>query len=206
MFKKVVKWFNQGSKDDSKEIHRPNLERNKRVVEIITKYNNDFSETTFGSWVFNVLLRYIKLCSNEAEKNRLVQFENIHIMEGIKPNWHSVINFYNDYKSVNSKFVEFTDYVHTDKQDTVFVRALVACTYGVENSSIDENDTYFFNIQLTKQNNKSIKKSEGKEYTSNCPSCGAPTKINTFGICDHCQELISIYDNVWKIRNITLNA
>ena len=69
---------------------------------------------------------------------------------------------------------------------------------------INSKENIYFDIKLRKSN-KDASISKSISYTSNCPNCGAPTRITTFGVCEHCQELISIYDNVWKYASISLD-
>ena len=85
-------------------------------------------------------------------------------------------------------------------EEFILLKLCLLCTMNGE-SEINDKESLYYDIKLRKDN-KDVLVANGTSYTSNCPNCGAPTKINTFGVCDHCQELISIYDSVWKIVNL----
>ena len=45
---------------------------------------------------------------------------------------------------------------------------------------------------------------EGSEkiVTTNCPNCGAPTKVALAGKCEYCGSLIKIEDHGWVLSNL----
>jgi len=188
---------------NSKEIYKQDLQRNNKTIGEIRKFNKDFSQSLFASWVSNIFLRYILFCSNKAESYKLISFEKIHLSNGAKPNWYDVLDIYSKYKDINVKFVDYIDYTHTEAEDFLLLKICLLCDLKNE-LEVTESQTIYYDIKLKKEN---VAKTEsGKDnYTSNCPNCGAPTSISTFGICSHCQELVSIYDNVWKIINIRID-
>ena len=204
MFKiEDLRYLFKNAKVESKDIYRQDLKRNHLIVNQINEHNKNFSNSVFISWVSNVFQRYILFCSSKDNGDRLVSFEKIHLSNGINPIWHNSLDIYNKYKDIKVKYIDFIDYTHTEENDFVLLKICLLCTINNE-SDIDEVDLVFYNIKFNK-NNKEIKDIDGLDFTSNCPNCGAPTRITTFGVCDHCQELISIYDNVWKIVNISVD-
>ena len=102
-------------------------------------------------------------------------------------------------------FVDLCDYRHNDEYDLLSVKVSVT---GIGEKGkkytdgIKEQFTDVYTVEFRKINQNDTK---NYDFKSNCPNCGAPTNIVTYGICDHCQELISIYDNVWKIVNISVD-
>ena len=185
---------------ESKDTYKQDLIRNKKIIDEIDNYNKDFSQSLFLSWISNIFLRYIMLCSNEGEKYMIASFEKIHLLEKTKANWHPDLNIYNNYKDIDVDFIDYIDFTHTEDEDFILLKLCLLCTMNGE-SEINDKESLYYDIKLRKDN-KDVLVANGTSYTSNCPNCGAPTKINTFGVCDHCQELISIYDSVWKIVNI----
>ena len=198
-----LKYLFMNQNIETKDIYRQDLQKNKRIVDEINIYNKDFSQSLFLSWVSNVLLRYILLCSKNEDMDKLASFEKIHLSEHTKPYWHETINIYNNYKDINVKFVDYIDYTHTDSEDYLLLKVCLLCTLK-NDSVVEEIKQLFYDIKLKKQNVKSDDLNNDN-FTSNCPNCGAPTNISTFGICSHCQELISIYDNIWKIISISID-
>ena len=43
---------------------------------------------------------------------------------------------------------------------------------------------------------------QDKEKTTNCPNCGAPTKITSAGKCEYCGSIILIGDHGWVLSNL----
>ena len=187
----------------SKDVYKQDLQRNKKVIDEIYLYNKDFSQSLFLSWVSNILLRYILLCSKKEEASKLATFEKNHLLEHIKPNWHKKLNIYNKYKDINIKFADYLDFIHTDGEDILLIKICLLCTLN-NNSVVEESKQLFYDIKFKKLNVMSDDLNNDN-FTSNCPNCGAPTDISTFGICSHCQELVSIYDNIWKIISISID-
>ena len=188
---------------ESKDIYRQDLKRNQIVIDEIDKYNKGFSQSMFLSWISNIFLRYLMLCSSNDDKVQLEAFERIHILNNINPDWHTSLDIYNKYKDIKVNFADYIDYTHTDNEDFILLKICLLCTIN-GTTEISYNENLYYDIKLRKSND--VKNSNNvNSYTSNCPNCGAPTNISTFGVCNHCQELISIYDNVWKIVSIALN-
>ena len=191
--------------DDSRETYRRDTTKNKKIVKNIQLYNKNFSETFFMSWVSNMFLRYIFYCTSKNETNKLANFERIHLLKGISSNWNNILDFYNEFENVEVKFIDFIDYVHATNVDCITLKACVVCSLKKDKQNINDINEQlikYFDIEFVKNNEGEKYIEKQSDFTSNCPNCGAPTEIVTMGVCSHCQELISIYDNVWKIRNI----
>ena len=203
----LVYLFKNG-KDDSKNVYRKDVTRNQQIINKIVTINDYFSETLFTSWISNMFLRYILYCSNDSYKEKLERFEKIHAIK-VENKWHDLLNLYYQYEDISVKFVDFIDFVHTGNNDIVTLKLCLSCVSKSKEdetlNSIGESKINYYTIEVIKKNEPNKEKAVKTNYTSNCPNCGAPTTITTFGICDHCQEMVSIYDDVWKIRKIELD-
>ncbi|MBR3281245.1 MAG: hypothetical protein IKI57_05370 [Clostridia bacterium] len=189
----------KNGKVESKDIYKQDVSKHQQVAKKIIAHNSNFSETLFTSWVSNMFLRCIYYCSGK-DNEKLLRFKKNHFYDS-NINLQNLINLYNEYRDISIKFIDFLDFVHTEDNDTITIKLCLSC------SSEEENEPYFFyyTLELRKQNDYNKEQGSKSNYTSNCPNCGAPTNITTFGICAHCQEMVSIYDNVWKIIKIELD-
>ena len=192
--------------DKPKKVYRRNVEQSNRVSKEVEKFNNGFSETFFTSWIRNIFLRYSYLVS-ENDPNKIARFEKIHCLEGSSANKED-LTLYMFFKFVNVNFIDLVEFNHNPSTDIINLKLSVTCT-GIlgkknQNSPIEEQRSFNYDIEFVKQNEKT-KNSKVEDFTSNCPNCGAPTNITTYGVCDHCKEIVSIYDNLWKIRKLSLD-
>jgi len=187
-----------------KEKYIRNYEHSVQIGKNIQKYNHHFSETFFITWVQTMFLRYSFLISYN-QVDRIAQFEKIHFIEGFDKNKRKLLDLYNKYDDLQMNFVDLIEFRHNDENDFLSLKLSITGIgeKGVEyQDPIKEQFTNIFSISFKKNNDKD---SKNFNFKSNCPNCGAPTNIVTYGICDHCQELVSIYDNVWKIVDISLD-
>lgn len=67
------------------------------------------------------------------------------------------------------------------------------------NPNVDRHTIY----KLTFERKKGvITESEDGVKTTNCPNCGAPTKITSAGKCEYCGSIIMIGDHGWVLSNL----
>ena len=195
------------SKDDSRNVYRQDTVKNRKTIEKINIYNKGFSESLFTSWINNMLLRYILLCSDKNNPERLIKFEKMHLLDNVKPTWHETLELSKYFSDVTAKFVDFMSFIHSKEREYLSLRICIICSKNKNariSGDVEEQEIHYYDMELEKKNALNGEIERVSNYTSNCPNCGAPTEIVTIGICGHCNELISVYDNSWKIRKIKL--
>lgn len=175
---------------------------NNSVIQKIRTYNDYFSETFFSAWIDNTFIRYSFLLSKRPEK--VQEFEKVHLYKETKKNWIDNIRIFDYFKNVYVDKVDFLNFIHSEDEDIILIKLCVVGKdiIGKEQTEIKERRVYYYDIELVKKNGPNVKYSN---IISNCPNCGAPSSVGTFGICEHCQESISIYDNIWKVKDIKLD-
>ena len=193
--------------EKAKKVYRRDVEKSNRVGKEVELYNDSFSETFFTSWVRNIFLRYSFLISKE-ENEKIEKFEKIHAYEKGCIISKESLSLYKVFKFVNINYIDLIEFSHSNSCDVLKLKLSVTCTGIIgendANNPIDEQRSFYYDVEFAKDNTEhQINKTT--DFTSNCPNCGAPTKISTFGVCDHCKEIVSTYDNVWKITKIELD-
>ncbi len=193
--------------DDAKQVYRRDIEKSNKVANEVTMYNKNFSDTFFTSWLRNIFLRYTFLISSK-DTQKTARFEKIHIYEKQNDISKDTLSLYSIFKFVNINYIDLLEFNHNPSYDVLLLKMSVTCTgiIGKEKSDspVEEQRSFYYDIEFVKDNDKSNNE-KMENFTSNCPNCGAPTNISTFGVCDHCKEIVSIYDNVWKIRKLKLD-
>ena len=187
---------------DAREVYKSNSTQNINLSKKIREYNPEFSETFFMTWMSTTFIRYIFLASNHDEK--IHQFEKVYLTDNAKKDWKEDLELYDIFKVVLVNHLDFIDYFHSEKEEEMEVRLRVIGKGLKEEDSMDvtTQKVLYYDIVLVKDSHK---KALLTNITTNCPNCGAPTKITTYGTCDHCGQMVSIYDNVWKIQSLKLN-
>ena len=68
----------------------------------------------------------------------------------------------------------------------------------------DPNKDVYMIYTLTFMRKSGVKTKEGtdKKSTTNCPNCGAPTKITSSGKCEYCGSIITTGEHDWVLSNL----
>ena len=68
------------------------------------------------------------------------------------------------------------------------------------NPDVDMHMTY----RLTFIRKAGVKTKEGtnSKSTTNCPNCGAPTKVTSSGQCEYCGSVITTGEHDWVLSNL----
>lgn len=66
------------------------------------------------------------------------------------------------------------------------------------------NEDVYMVYTLTFMRKAGVKTKEGtdKKSTTNCPNCGAPTKITSAGKCEYCGSIITTGEHDWVLSNL----
>ena len=66
------------------------------------------------------------------------------------------------------------------------------------------NEDVYMVYTLTFMRKAGVKTKEGtdKKSTTNCPNCGAPTKITSSGKCEYCGSIITTGEHDWVLSNL----
>lgn len=68
----------------------------------------------------------------------------------------------------------------------------------------DPNEDVYMTYTLTFMRKAGVKTKEGtdKKSTTNCPNCGAPTKITSSGKCEYCGSIITTGEHDWVLSGL----
>lgn len=132
----------------------------------------------------------------EQHSNQLKQYitrKQINVMDRIAVNYAKLYSFEQDNDKdtlsilLNSSMI---DYIKEEDTDKVVMG----------DKTTRRTKTY----KLTFIRKKGVKtaQSTGEVKTTNCPNCGAPTKITSAGKCEYCGVVIKTGDHDWVLSNL----
>lgn len=188
-----------------------NPERSSQVAENIRSNDKFFSEDKFITDAKN---KFIKLQNAWSERDweiiRPIESESlfeqhskqlkgyidrgqINKMERISVNWAELVSYSTDNEketlvvALNSSMI---DYIIDEK------------TGNLLKGDRERRLTNTYKLSFIRK--KGVKTAEGTDEvkTTNCPNCGAPTRITSSGKCEYCGSVITIGEHDWVLNDM----
>jgi hypothetical protein len=128
-----------------------------------------------------------------AQIKRYIDNNEINVLERVSVNWAKLYKFEQvgdkDVLSItlNSKMI---DYI------------IDANTKAFLSGSKIENKFNTYKLTFIRKTGVLTKPGESTINTTNCPNCGAPTKITSSGKCDYCGSVITTGEYNWVLSNL----
>lgn len=66
----------------------------------------------------------------------------------------------------------------------------------------DIEKTKYYTMEFIRKAGVKTKEGDNKLKTTNCPNCGAPTKVTSSGECEYCKSIITTGEYDWVLNNI----
>ena len=192
--------------------YRPIVPNNTKAVETqIREIDPMFSAEKFLSWSKEVFIKLQSAWtkrdwteirpfeSNElfaqhsSQLQELIDGGKINVIERVAVNNAGLVKFEQDGdKEVLTMTVDsvMRDYVIDDKTKQVLEG--------------NQNEDIYVTFKMTFMRKAGVKTKEGTNETSttNCPNCGAPTKITSAGQCEFCGSIITTGEHDWVLSNL----
>ncbi len=183
----------------------------KSVAEQIREIDPMFSEDDFLAWSKEVFIKLQRAWTKKEwsiirpfETNELFEQHNTQLQEFIEQGKTNVV----EKISVTSASL-YSFKQDGDKETLKVTLRVVMRDYVIEDSSkkviqgnpdIDMHMTY----RLTFIRKAGVKTKEGtnSKSTTNCPNCGAPTKVTSSGQCEYCGSVITTGEHDWVLSNL----
>lgn len=181
------------------------------IVYRIQEIDNQFNSEDFLSWARDLFVKLQYAWSdrdwdairvfetNELYEQHLSQLDRykmnkqINKIERVSVNWVKYLSFK---QSGDKDIVEvvlnskMTDYIINEETNAIIKG--------------DKNLALINTYKLTFVRKKGVKTivGENKLNTTNCPNCGAPTKITSSGKCEYCGSVITTGEYNWVLSNL----
>lgn len=184
---------------------------NKSAIDAILQIDPAFSADKFMAWVKEVFIKIQQAWTardwsviRPFESEELFSQHNAQLDEYIRNKKINVIEKIGIKSCYLKMFTEDGDKEVMTVGLSAVMRDYVidADTHKVLES--DPNRDWYMNYEMVFNRKKGVKTIEGKSNisTTNCPCCGAPTKITSAGKCDYCGSVITTGEHDWVLTDI----
>lgn len=202
---------NYTSQKNRREAYVRNQIRSENVANEIRKIDKYFNDEQFITWAKNL---FVKLQTAWSERD----WETIRPLEteALFEQHSKQLQGYIDRKQINKmericvNYAELVSFEQDNEKDIL----VIALNSSMLDYIVDEEskkvlkgskDNRLTNTyKLTFIRKKGIVTEEGTETvkTTNCPNCGAPTKITSSGKCEFCGAVITIGAHDWVLGDM----
>lgn len=183
----------------------------KSVAEQIREIDPMFSEDDFLAWSKEVFIKLQKAWTKKEwsiirpfETNELFEQHNTQLQEFIEQGKTNVV----EKISVTSASL-YSFKQDGDKETLKVTLRAVMRDYVIEDSSkkviqgnpdVDMHMTY--RLTFIRKAGVKTKEATNSKSTTNCPNCGAPTKVTSSGQCEYCGSVITTGEHDWVLSNL----
>lgn len=185
--------------------------RSAQVAETIRENDKFFNEDKFITDVKN---KFIKLQNAWSERDweiiRPIESESLFEQHSKQLKGYIDRGQINKMERISVNWAELVSYGSDNEKETV----VVALNSSMNDYIIDEKTgnllkgdrerrlTNTYKLSFIRK--KGVKTAEGTDEvkTTNCPNCGAPTKITSSGKCEYCGSVITIGEHDWVLNDM----
>lgn len=183
---------------------------NRLAVEAVTTIDPNFSESVFLGWSKEVFLKIQEAWTKREwktirpfESNELFSQHSTQLEEYIRKGQINVV------ERINISDARIKDFVQRGSNEIMTVDLFAVMRDYVINENDkkvvegDQLKDWNMHYELTFVRTSGVKtKIDEKNSTTNCPNCGAPTKITSSGQCEYCDSVITTGEYGWVLSAI----
>lgn len=214
VFKKKMKNKNIKLQDLIEAATEQNEEVINNTTEVANKVRSTdpaFSEDAFIGWVREVFIKIQTAWTKREwdiirpfESNELFSQHNTQLQEYINNNKINVV------EKINISYCALRDFrIDGDKEVMEVELHAIMRDYVIDATTrnvleSDPNKDWNMKYIMTFNRKVGVKTKPGtsNKSTTNCPNCGAPTKITSSGQCDYCESVITTGEHDWVLSDI----
>lgn len=193
---------------NSQEIKENNTQE---VASKVRLTDPAFSEDAFIGWAREVFIKIQAAWTKREwdiirpfESNELFSQHSAQLQEYIDNNKINVV------EKINVSYCALKDYrIDGDKEVMEVVLHAIMRDYVIDATTkkvleSDPNKDWHMKYIMTFNRKVGVKTKPGtsNKSTTNCPNCGAPTKITSSGQCDYCESVITTGEHDWVLSDI----
>ena len=188
-----------------------NIQRSEAVADEVRRKDKYFNDEKFLAWVKNL---FVKLQTAWSERN----FEEIRVLESedLFEQHSRQLSGYVNRKQINKlericvNFAELVTFAQDNEKDILVVALnssmldyiVDEATGRVLKGSKDNRLTNTYKLTFIRKKGNITEEGTDKLKTTNCPNCGAPTKITSSGKCEFCGSVITIGTHDWVLGDM----
>lgn len=188
-----------------------NPERSTQVANSIKENDRFFNEDKFISDAKN---KFIKLQNAWSERDwetiRPIESESLFEQHSKQLQGYITRGQINKMERISVNYAELVSYATDNEKETLVVAlnsSMVDYIIDEKTGNVVKGDrerrlTNTYKLSFIRK--KGVKTSEGTDEvkTTNCPNCGAPTRITSSGKCEYCGSVITIGEHDWVLNDM----
>mgnify|MGYP002624490879 CR=1 FL=1 len=185
--------------------------RSKQVAEKIRENDQFFNEDKFISDAKN---KFIKLQNAWSERDwetiRPIESESLFELHSKQLQGYKDRGQINKMERISVNFAELVSYAVDNEKEIVVVAlnsSMVDYIIDEKSGNVIKGDretrrTNTYKLSFIRK--KGVKTETGTDEvkTTNCPNCGAPTRITSSGKCEYCGSVITIGEHDWVLNDM----
>ncbi len=186
-------------------------DRSEIIIETIHKHDPNFNAEKFKSYAKDIFIK-LQNAWTERDWEKIRAFESNELFEQHKAQLDGYIrnNQINVLDRICVNWVRMISYEKTGGKEipTVTLNSRMgdyiidATTKQVLRGNQYNEYTNTYVMQFVRTEGVLTPESGDQVNTTNCPNCGAPTKIMTSGRCEYCNSVITTTKHGWVLNNL----
>ncbi|MBQ9314753.1 MAG: TIM44-like domain-containing protein [Clostridia bacterium] len=185
--------------------------RSKQVAESIRENDKFFNDDKFITDVKN---KFIKLQNAWSERDwetiRPIESESLFEQHSKQLQGYITRGQINKMERISVNFAELVSYSVDNEKETVVVALNSSMvdyiidekTGNVLKGDRDTRRTNTYKLSFIRKKGVKTEKGTDEVKTTNCPNCGAPTRITSSGKCEYCGSVITIGEHDWVLNDM----
>jgi len=182
-----------------------------QIVPAIQQNDPEFTADRFIAWVKEVFLTLqYAWTTRDWEKVRPFEKEELYKQHEMQLKQYIASGRINVLERININQAYLQKYVRDSEYEYLTVFLQVRMTDYIKDEktgavlkgspNVDSHMKYLYTFM--RRNGVRTNPASGNISTTNCPNCGAPTRITSAGKCEYCNSVITTGDFDWVLSNI----
>lgn len=195
---------------NNSSTHPINID-NKQIVERIRQSDPNFSEEEFLMWTKDLFVKLQNAwTARDFESIRAFETPDLFEQHSAQLKEYVNMNRINVVERISVSYAGITNYESDGAKETItIVLNSKMKDYIIDSETkklLEGNkDTYWnrsYRMKFVRTLGKQTQAASSELNTTNCPNCGAPTKVTSSGRCEYCGSVIVTDDHDWVLSSL----
>ena len=214
-----IKFFNPKDSQSkypkqSTDISNNKIYENQKEIEIeqkIKKIDANFNKEEFLAWAKDIFVK-LQMAWTKRDWEEIRLYETNELFEQHKTQLQGYINngTINVMDRICVNYAKLNDFEQTENKDILSIALNSSMIDYIKDEKTGEvlkgntttRLTNTYKLTFIRKKGLTTQEGETKIKSTNCPNCGAPTKVTIVGKCEYCGSLIKIEDHGWVLSNL----
>ncbi len=222
IYNKKNKSKNRGNYSSSYNSNRPRTNvnstgytrsqvRSEAVASKVREVDSQFNDEQFLSWVANSFVKLQTAWSKrDWEEIRPLESESLFELHSNQLKGYVERKQINKLERISVNYTELVSFSQDNEKDILVVAlnsSMIDYIIDEETGKILNGDNFrrltnTYKLTYIRKRGILTEGGTGEVKTTNCPNCGAPTKITSAGKCEYCGAVITTGNHDWVLNNM----